>query len=84
MTGLEKVLRRHGEPDLSFSRATRAGLTHREKMRALARATGVQNVFDVLADKDDNDHDDDDDDEFRTTPTQCGSQSKTADDIIVQ
>ena len=78
--GFEEVLKRHGEPDLSLFRATRAGLTQREKKLALARATSVQNVFDVLADMDDGDHDDDDNDEFRTKPTKCGSQSKTADE----
>ena len=76
--GFEKVLRFHGEPNLLFFRAIRAGLTQREKKRAPARATSVQNVFDVLADTDEDDHADND--EFRTKPTRCGSQSKTADE----
>ena len=53
-------------------------MSQREKKWAFARGTDIQNLFDVLADKDNDDHDDDDD-EFTTKPTKCGSQSKTAD-----
>ena len=56
--GFEKVARRYHAVDLSHFRASRAGLTQREKKRVFARATSVQNVFDVLADHDDNDDDD--------------------------
>jgi hypothetical protein len=69
--GFETVARRHRDIDLSDFPASRAGMTQREKKRAFARATSVQNVFDVLADNDDNDDDDD-----QRRPTTTGSDEK--------